>query len=253
MNIVVPHQLAFEPPIRLKIIHLFCMDAVHVAAIERGLTECADCQKPLPKSSLTKCSHGVYKPSDSSRCCSVCHPTFSEKKIKRQIVFDDSMQAFTSVRIDESDLVLKKIRKKRVSSFDAHQFEKPNTDAVLLKQFFGNEDHEAKIPGFVTGMLRGPESPVKARAETPPWILNIDVFRRFLDTRKKRARAASILYLFYACGLSDAQLAKRCIGLSESAAKKQRQRLVQKGTTWFRAESKPKCPASAPILKGDLL
>jgi hypothetical protein len=240
---VVTLLVATTPPIRIRtgVIRVFCADSVHVAAIELGLEECSECRKPLPKMRLPRCPHGVYKPSTSWSCCSVCHPTAVAEKIKPQITFDEATKTYTDTLISRADLTLKQPRRRRKTAFDSHQFEKQSQQFGALAELFGDND-EAESAGLFIGSIRGPENPVIARDETPFWILNMEKFREFLDRQRNRARAAAILYFFYLCGLSDACVAERCSGLSEAAAKKQRQRLLEQGTAHFGPESRENVP-----------
>jgi hypothetical protein len=238
---IVTLQVASTPPIQLQVIHLLCADSVHVAAIERGIEECSQCLKPLPKMRLPRCPHGVYKPSPSWSCCSVCHPKAVTGKIKPQIFRDPSTNKYTDTLISRADLTLKQPRRRRKGAFDSHQFEKQGQEFGALAELFGEND-EAESAGLFIGSIRGPENPVIARDETPFWILNMETFREFLSLQRNRARAAAILYFFYLCGLSDLAVAERCSGLSEAAAKKQRQRLLEQGTAHFGPESRQNVP-----------
>jgi hypothetical protein len=239
MNTIITLQVATATPlqVRAKTFRIFCVDSMHLAAMERGMTECDQCRKVLPKPSIPKCRHGVYCPSHLSRCCSVCHPTFAAGKIQPEITFNKTRKTYTSVRIDGADTSLSRVRKQASENFDRHQFEIDNTreEFGTVCDMFGYEPNGRNSTGFVIGVLRGSRTP-RLRSGTPWWVVNATAFKTFISTQKNPSRAGSVLFLFYRCGLDDGEIASRLRGMSADAVKKYRQRLLHEGMFRFGSE-----------------
>lgn len=239
MNSIVTLQFAMEPSVRVRhrIVRMFCPDAIHLAAIARGLECCEECGKILPKPSLKKCEHGVYVPALGFEYCSVCRPTVSPGALRREIqLLDEESKQYTSVLISDADLTLRKIRKKKHGNFDRHQFEKHyDAEIGFLSEMFEHDPDASASPGYTIGLLRGGKI-IAARNDTPQWILSDRLLTEFSQQQKNTSRVREMLFLFYRCGVSDREIAAR-FEISEEAAKKWRQRLIRDAEVYFEGEA----------------
>jgi hypothetical protein len=240
------------------VIRMFCVDAVHIAAVERGEMICGHCGKPLFKSCIKRCAHGVYNPAGKSPC-SLCkaYSLFEETEPTRKqaalLTTDPPVvrtsgvgkDRYTKVRINSSDQIVVRIKtmeKKEKENdaipvrLDPHAFYSFKSPAMLSGYFEDTSDGDAtRAKGYFAGKLRG-EKPVETRTnektQCPAWILDTVSLREFVLTQQDSARAAAVLYLFYICSQTDGEIAAR-FGDGEESVKKYRQRLLRKGNAHF--------------------
>lgn len=226
-----------------SVMRMFCGDAVHIAAMERGEIICGHCGKPLFRPGLPKCQHGVYRPASDSRTCSLCNGCANCEPAKGEINRNYSGRyRYTRVRIDAADQTLLGMPGKDDQTdepqFDHHQFERHQApEAEALSQLFGEDQGDAKSLAVFVGLIRNGGKLVQARVDAPQWILNSGTLQEFTSTQKNAERAEDVLFLFYRCSATDAQIATE-LGVSEDAAKKYRQRLLLEGNLRFGADLK---------------
>jgi hypothetical protein len=182
---------------------------------------------------IPKCAHGVYCPDFDKRHCSVCGPTVPGVATVRNIRTASSWEF-----INSADTTLPSIPKGDSDEFDEHQFQKRNqeTEFGTLAELFAYNPAGVGAMGFTVGQVRGAEGPVRARRDAPWWTIDTRALRDFIKTRKHGSRAAAVLYLYFRCGLSDGEVAKRCTKMTQAAAKKFRQRLIEDGNDYFASQ-----------------